>query len=214
MRFDILTLFPNLFSSYFSDTILKRAQEKGLIQIHLHNIRDFTKYKHKQVDDTPYGGGAGMLMMCQPIFDCLEFVKKQNKGPLIYLTPHGSNLTQSKAERLSELPEIILLCGRYEGIDQRVINELVDLELSIGNYVLTGGELPAMVIIDAISRLIPGVLGKEYSKEEESFSKKLGRKKEYPHFTKPANFRGLKVPKVLLSGNHGEIEKWRRKMLK
>lgn len=213
MRFDILTLFPILFFSYLQDSILKRAIEKGFIRIYFHNIRDFSKNKHKQVDDTPYGGGHGMVIMCQPVFDCIESVKKQNKGPVIYLTPQGKIFTQNKAERLSTVKEIILLCGRYEGIDQRICDSIIDEEISIGNYVLTGGELPAMVLVDATSRLIPGVLGKNESMEEDSFSKKLNRKKEYPSYTKPANFRSLKVPKVLLSGNHKEIEKWRMKHL-
>ncbi len=213
MRFDILTLFPTLFSSYFEDSILKRALGKKLIKIHLHNIRDFAKNKHHQVDNTPYGGGAGMLLMCQPLFDSIKHVKKHNRGPVIYLTPQGKKFTQAKAEKFAKLKQIILLSGRYEGIDQRVRDTLVDQEISIGDYVLTGGELPAMILIDAISRLIPGVLGKIESAQEDSFSQKLNRKKEYPHYTKPSNFRGLKVPEVLLSGNHQEIEKWRKKHL-
>lgn len=214
MRFDIITIFPEIFASYFQESILSRAQEKGLIEIHTHNLRDYTDDKHKKVDDIPFGGGAGMVMTPQPLFDCIEAVKKLNKGPVIFLTPQGKTWTQSKAEKFAANSDIILLCGRYEGIDQRVRDQLVDQEISIGNFVLTGGELPAMVLIDSITRLIPDVLGKEESHLEDSFSKKLGRKKEYPHYTRPANFRGHKVPDVLLSGHHKKIEKWRQDNLK
>ncbi len=213
MKFDILTLFPDLILPYFEDSILKRAIEKKLISLQIHNIRDYSTDKHKKVDDTPYGGGAGMLMTCQPLFDSIRAAKKTNSGPVIFLTPQGERFTQQKAEELSKHKEIILLCGRYEGIDQRVRDELIDHEISIGDFVLTGGELPALVLIDSISRLIPGVLGKEESAEEDSFSKKLDRKLEYPHYTKPADYEGLVVPDVLLSGNHAEIEKWRKKHL-
>lgn len=219
MRFDVLSIFPNFFTEnpYFKHSIVGEAEKKGLLELHVHNIRTYSKDKHKKVDDTPYGGGAGMVMTCQPLFDSIEAVQKLQKktlektGPVLFLTPHGKIWTQAKAERLSQKYRgLILLCGRYEGIDQRVRDTLVDEEISIGSYVVTGGELPAMILIDSITRLLPGVLGNENSPEEESFSKALGRKKEYPHYTKPAVFRGMEVPGVLRSGNHAEIKKWRR----
>lgn len=214
MHFSILTLFPNLFNSYLSESILSRAIKNKLITIDFYQIRDFAKNKHKKVDDKPYGGGPGMVMTCQPLFDCIKGVKKKNKGPLIFLTPQGKTLTQSKVRRLAKEKELILLCGRYEGIDQRVRDTLIDEEISIGKYVLTGGELPAMVLIDTISRELPGVLNDPDSSKEDSFSLKFKNKKEYPVYTRPANFRGLKVPKILLEGNHKEIEKWRKNKLK
>lgn len=217
MRFDILTIFPNIFDSYIKTSILKRAQEKKLIKIVTHDIRKFTKDKHNKVDDLPFGGGAGMVMTPQPLYDCIKHVKKLNKGPVIYLSPRGKTLTQSKVEQYSRLPGgkngMILLCGHYEGIDQRIIDSLVDEELSIGKYVLTGGELPAITVVDAVARLLPGVLGRAESHEEESFSKSLNRKKEYPHYTRPADFLGMKVPDVLMSGHHKEIAKWRKSKL-
>lgn len=211
MKFNVLTLFPGLILPYFEDSILKRAIDAGKIGLKVHNIRDYSKDKHKKVDDTPYGGGAGMLMTCQPLFDAIRAVKKENKGPVIFLTPQGETFTQEKAEELVKLDEIILLCGRYEGIDQRIRDELIDMEISVGDFVLTGGELPALTVIDAVSRLIPGVLGKEQSAEEDSFSSALERKKEYPHYTKPEEFEGMRVPEVLLSGNHAAIKEWRMK---
>lgn len=210
MHFTILTLFPDVFSSYFGDSILKRAIENKLISVDFINIRDFSKDKHRKVDDTPFGGGAGMIMTCQPLFDAIIHAKSTNKGPVIYLTPRGKRFHQKTVETLTKrYNELILICGRYEGIDERVIHKFVDAEISIGDFVLTGGELPAMILVDSISRLIPGVLGDETSHEEESFSKKLKRRKEYPHYTKPATYAGLEVPSVLLSGNHKEIAKWR-----
>ena len=216
MKFHVLTIFPEMFKGFLNESILKKAQGKGVIKIKLHDIRKYSKDKHKKVDDTPYGGGAGMVFTPQPLFDCIKTVKKlAPKAPVIYLSPKGQRLTQTRAERLSKkFVQLILVCGHYEGIDQRVIDALVDMEISIGDYVLSGGELPAMVLIDAISRLVPGAIGKEASHEEETFSKKLGRKKEYPHYTKPAVFRGMKVPDVLLTGHHAEIEKWRRRHLR
>lgn len=216
MVFHVLTIFPEMFKGFLNESILKKAQGKGVIKIKLHDIRKYSKDKHKKVDDTPYGGGAGMVFTPQPLFDCIKAVKKLvPKAPVIYLSPKGQKLTQTRVERLNKkFDQLILLCGHYEGIDQRVIDTLVDMEISIGDYVLSGGELPAMVLIDAISRLVPGAIGKEASHEEETFSKKLGRKKEYPHYTKPAVFQGMKVPEVLLTGNHAEIEKWRKKHLK
>lgn len=220
MRFDILTIFPQIFDSYLKESIIKRAIQKKLIKIVIHDIRKFSLDKHKKVDDVPFGGGAGMVMTPQPLYDAIKHAKKLNKGLVIYLTPQGKILTQIQAEKLAKLSKksknngLILICGRYEGIDQRIRDIMIDLEISIGNYVLTGGELAAMVLADSISRLIPGVLGKEASRLEDSFSKALNRKKEYPHYTRPYNFKGLKVPEVLLSGHHKEIEKWRRSKLK
>jgi len=215
MKFDILTLFPEMFKSYLNESILKRAQQNKHITIKLHNIRDFSKDKHKKTDDSPYGGGAGMVMTPQPLYDAIKFVKRTNKGPVIYMSPKGPKLTHTRAKRYAaSTKSFILLCGRYEGIDERIRELLIDEELSIGDYVLTGGELPAMVFIDAVSRFIPGVLHDSDSAEEDSFSRKLGGKKEYPHYTKPAEFKGLKVPEVLMSGNHKEIENWRKKHLK
>lgn len=216
MQFHILTIFPEMFSGFLNESILKKAQGNGHIEITVHNIRDYSKDKHGKVDDTPYGGGAGMLFTPQPLFDCIEAVKQlASEAPVIYMSPKGRRLTQSRAERLNtNFDQYILICGHYEGIDQRVIDSLVDFEVSIGDYVLSGGEIPAMVFVDVMSRLVPGVLGNDASSEEESFSRELDRKKEYPHYTKPADFRGLKVPEVLLGGNHAEIEKWRRKNLK
>lgn len=214
MRFDILTLFPNLILPYFEDSILKRAIESGKITVNVHKIRDFSTERHKKVDDTPYGGGAGMVMSCQPLFDAIKHVKSLNSGPVLFMSPSGNRLIQEKIEELAELEGIILLCGRYEGVDQRVIDELVDGEISVGDFVLTGGELPALCIVDAVSRLLPGVLGDDESAEEESFSASIERNLEYPHYTKPADFNGLKVPDVLLSGNHAEIAKWRKNKLR
>ncbi|MBT4937397.1 tRNA (guanosine(37)-N1)-methyltransferase TrmD [Candidatus Peregrinibacteria bacterium] len=212
MTFTVLTLFPEMLSPFFQESILKRAQDSSSIKINIVNIREYTKNKHKRVDDTPYGGGAGMLLSCQPLFDCIEDRKKKAKKNhiVVYMSPQGNKLSQFKVEQFSKkYEEIIILCGHYEGIDERVKDALIDIEVSIGDYVLSGGEIPAAVLIDSISRLIPGVLGKEASHEEESFSKALKRKKEYPHYTRPSDFRGMKVPEVLLSGNHKDIQKWR-----
>ena len=216
MHFDVLTIFPSFIEDnpYFQHSIIGRAIEQKIIEVKAHDIRDYTKNKHKKVDDTPYGGGAGMLMTCQPLFDSIKAVKKRNKGPVVFLTPQGKQLTHTRVRKLAKNDSMILLCGRYEGIDQRVRDELVDEEYSIGPYVLTGGELPAMIMIDAITRQLPGSLHDDESALEDSFSRKLKGKKEYPHYTKPANYKGLEVPKVLLSGNHAEIEKWRKKKLR
>ncbi len=213
MKFEVLTLFPEAFESFLSTSIIGRALEAGKFEVELWNIRDFSTDKHKKVDDIPYGGGAGMVMTCQPLFDCIEHVKnlKDDKAPVIFFTPSKEIFNQEIAEKISrDFDRVILLCGHYEGIDQRVRDELVDLEISIGNFVLTGGELPAQIFIDAVSRLLPDVLGKEESHQEESFSAKLDRKIEYPHYTRPENFRGKKVPEVLLSGHHAKIEEWRK----
>lgn len=215
MRFDILTIFPNIFDSYLNESIIKRAQKSKSIKIVVHDIRKYSKDKHKKVDDIPFGGGAGMVMAPQPLYDCLKAVKKLNKGHVIYLSPQGKTFKQAKAEKFAQKGEnLILVCGRYEGIDQRIIDLLVDEQISIGDYVLTGGELPAIVMIDTIARLIPGVLGKNESHQEDSFSKAFKRKKEYPHYTRPEIFQDIPVPKVLLSGNHKLISEWRKNNLK
>jgi tRNA (guanine37-N1)-methyltransferase len=215
MRFDILTLFPEAFESFLRTSIIGRAIAAGTIEVVLHNIRDFADNKHHQVDDVPYGGGAGMVMMPQPLFDCIDSVKKlkDDSAPVIYLTPHGERFRQEMAEELSDptqFSRLILLCGHYEGIDHRVREILVTREISIGDFVLTGGELPAQMIVDSVARLLPGVLGKEESHQEESFSQSLDRKLEYPHYTRPADFRGMKVPDILLSGHHAQIDAWRK----
>ena len=218
MVFHILTLFPEMFASVFEASILKRAQKNNKLTINLYNIRDYSTDKHHCVDDAPYGGGAGMVMTCQPLFAAFEDIlakTSSKKIQTIFLTPAGKKLTQFKAEQFAEkYAEIILLCGHYEGIDQRVIDAFVDEEISIGDYILTGGEIPAMVFVDTITRLTQGVLGKNESLSEESFSKKLQRKKEYPHYTRPVEFKGMKVPQVLLNGHHAEIEKWRKENLR
>jgi tRNA (guanine37-N1)-methyltransferase len=234
MRIDIITLFPGMFEGPLTESILQRARERhadgtALLDLYFHDLRSFGAGTYKQIDDRPYGGGAGMVMLAEPIVRAIETVmemgrrtedegekrqegKKGQKDPWrIYFSPRGKRLTQSKVERTAKREWLILLCGHYEGIDQRIIDGgWIDEEVSIGEYVLTGGELPAMVLIDAVARQIPGVLGKDESAQEESFSAALGRRKEYPHYTRPEEFRGLKVPDVLLSGNHKEIEKWRR----
>lgn len=204
MKFDILTLFPEMFNS-LKESIIGRAIDKNLIEINAVNIRDFSKDKHKKVDDTVYGGGAGMLIKPDVVYDAYNSVKSAN-SKVIYLSPQGKTLCQEKVLELSKEKHLILLCGHYEGIDQRVIDKIADEEISIGDYVLTGGELPAMVLIDSVSRYIDGVLATN-SKYEESFSNGL---LEYPQYTRPEIFEGLRVPEVLLTGHHENIEKWRR----
>lgn len=204
MQFDVLTLFPEMFK-VLDESIIGKAKEKELININLINIRDFSKNKHKKVDDTPYGGGAGMVMQADVVYDAYKSVKDE-KAKVIYMSPQGRKLDQKKVEELSKQEHVILLCGHYEGIDQRVIDKIVDEEISIGDYVLTGGELPAMVLIDSVSRYIEGVL-KDDSIKEESFSQGL---LEYPQYTRPEVFEGQQVPEVLLSGHHKNIDKWRR----
>ena len=204
-----MTLFPEIFNSYMSESIMKRAVEKGIIEVNIYNIRDFSTNKHKKVDDYPFGGGAGMVMTPQPIYDTYKhIVEKFNiENPrVIYLTPKGKVHNQDIATNMAKLEDVILLCGHYEGVDQRIIDSIVTDEISIGDYVLTGGELPALILIDSISRLIPGVLSQNESFEEESFKDNL---LEYPHYTRPREFMGLEVPSVLLSGNHKKIEEWR-----
>jgi tRNA (guanine37-N1)-methyltransferase len=205
MHFDIFTLFPGMFQGPFTESILKRAQERGLLSIALHNIRDATTDKHHIVDDYPYGGGAGMVMKAEPIFAAVEAVYEG--GPIILLTPRGRLFTQQMAHELAGEARVTLLCGHYEGVDERVCGHLVTDEISIGDYVLTGGELAAMIVVDAVSRLMPDVLAGE-STEEESHS---GGLLEYPQYTRPPEFRGWRVPDVLLSGHHAQIARWRRK---
>ena len=234
MQFDIITIFPEMFESYFSESILKRAQDKKLIKINIHNLRDYTTDKHKTVDDTPYGGGAGMVLKVEPIFSAVrqvesEKLKVKSQRKTILLSAKGKKFDQKMARKFSKLGQIILICGRYEGVDERVTKHIADEEISIGDYVLTGGELPAMIITDAISRLVPGVI-KEESLLEESFSENRGQRtdlayrqagnkeqkfsREYPQYTKPEVFKKWRAPKILLSGNHKKIEEWKEKHMK
>ncbi len=236
MRIDILTLFPGMFEGPFSESILQRAREDGLLDINFHDLREWGIGNYRQVDDEPYGGGAGMVLRADVVVEAIEAIEKGGlrgqgvqgglrgqgvqggqgaKPHKIYLSARGEVLKQEKVERISQDHEwLILLCGHYEGIDQRIIEGgWIDEEISIGEYVLTGGEIPAMVLVDAVARQIPNVLGKEESVSEESYSSSLDRKKEYPHYTRPEEFRDLKVPDVLLSGHHAEIEKWRKEQL-
>ncbi len=213
MRFDIMTLFPALVSGVLSESIIGRAAKAGIIDVRTYNIRDYSKDKHRRVDDTPYGGGKGMLMSPVPIYDCYTDVVDPEKNPssrkrVIYMSAQGAVLTQAKAKELSEnYDDLIILCGHYEGVDQRIIDEIVDEEISIGDYVLTGGEIPACILVDAVSRLLPGVLSDAECYENESFSDSTLL--EYPQYTRPYDFRGRTVPEVLLSGHHAKIDKWR-----
>ena len=210
MRFDILTLFPELVSGVLGESIIGRAQKAGHLSVHTHQIRDFSTNKHRNVDDTPYGGGVGMVMAAPPICDCFDAVLAESpadaKRRVIYLSPRGRILTQEVAHELAGYDQLILLCGHYEGIDERVIEEIVDEELSIGDYVLTGGELPACILVDAVARLLPGVLSEPACYEGESIQSGL---LEYPQYTRPVVYRGREVPPVLLSGHHKNIEEWR-----
>jgi len=208
MRFDIITIFPELFSGVLECGIIRRALRSGLVNINIVNLRDFTKDKHRSVDDRPFGGGEGMVFMPGPLFEAIEHCRQESvKSEVALLTPQGKTWSQDLAVEFSAIPHLILICGRYEGIDQRVIDSLVDREISIGDFVLTGGEIPSMVVLDSIVRLLPGALGCSDSAVNESFSSGL---LDYPQYTRPAEFRGQAVPEVLLSGNHAEIEKWRR----
>lgn len=204
VRIDVLTIFPELVKQYTEATILGRAQESGLLDVRCHDLRDRTNDRHRSVDDSPFGGGAGMVLTPDPVFRTVE--EEQVPRPLIYLSPTGRPFTQSTAEELADLGGFSLLCGRYEGVDERVREHVVDREISIGDYVLAGGELGALVIIEAVARLVPGVLGNETSSEDESFADGL---LEYPHYTRPADYRGWLVPEVLRSGDHGLVERWR-----
>ena len=214
MKFEVFTLLPEVFPPYLDTSILNRARQRGLIDVRVHNIRDYTHDKHHTTDDTPYGGGGGMVMKPEPVFEAVESVlgletlqSQPVTVPVILMTPQGRVFTQPIAEELSRYERIALLCGRYEGVDERIREHLITDEISIGDYVLTGGELPALMIIDAVSRLIPGVLGDPTGAEDDSHSMGL---LEYPHYTKPPEFRGWKVPDVLASGNHAKIDEWRR----
>jgi tRNA (guanine37-N1)-methyltransferase len=209
MRVDVLTIFPKMFDCVLNESIIKRAQTKGKVKFCIHDLRDFTADKHRKVDDRPFGGGAGMVLRPEPIFNCIEHIKskvRNQKFKTILLCPQGKRLNQALAKKLSKLKNLILICGHYEGVDERVRSGLADEEVSIGDYVLTGGELPAMVLVDALVRLLPGVLGDKNSLNFESFE---GNLLEHPHYTRPADFRKMKVPEVLLSGNHKRIEAWR-----
>jgi tRNA (guanine37-N1)-methyltransferase len=234
IKFDIITIFPDIFQSYFNESIIKRAQKRKLIKINIHNLRDYTDKSrpqsgsrqwsgHKSVDDKPYGGGAGMVMMVEPIFKAIKKInpdaptssevrgsdckrRRKLRTKVILFSAKGKKFTQAIAKRFSKLDRLIMICGRYEGVDERVAKYIADEEISIGDYVLTGGEIPAMILIDAVTRLIPGVIKKESLKEETSVIQK-----EYPQYTRPENFRGWKVPEVLLSGNHKKIQQWREK---
>jgi tRNA (guanine37-N1)-methyltransferase len=217
MQFEVFTLLPEVFPSYLETSIIKRARERDLINVRVHNIRDYTHDKHNTTDDTPYGGGGGMVMKPDPVFEAIETVLGLNSNqtppepdsniPIILLTPQGRVFNQSIAQELSQHPHIALLCGRYEGIDERIREHLVTDEISIGDYVLTGGELPALILIDAIARLLPDVLGDPTGAQDDSHATGL---LEYPHYTRPPEFRGWKTPDILLSGDHAKIEKWRR----
>ncbi len=209
MRVDVFTLFPEVFEPYLSLSIMARARQKGLLEVRLHNIRDWATDRHKTVDDEPYGGGGGMVMKPEPIFAAVEAVLgRPPQVPVILLTPQGRPFTQEVAWELAQQPHLALIAGRYEGVDERVRQHLVTDEISIGDYVLTGGELPALVVLDAVTRLLPGVLGDPDAPRKDSFSDGL---LEHPHYTRPAVFRGWKVPEVLLSGHHAEIARWRRR---
>ena len=209
MHFDVFTLFPGVIQPYLDSSILQRAKENGLIQVALHNIRDWTSDRHHVTDDAPYGGGGGMVMKVEPIFAAVESVLGAPPAyPLIYLSPQGRPFSTAVARELAQIPRLGLLCGRYEGIDERVIEHLVTDQISIGDYVLTGGELPALVLIDAITRFIPGALGDPDGADDDSFGE--SGLLEYPHYTRPEDFRDWKVPEILLSGNHALIAKWRK----
>lgn len=207
LRFDIITIFPQMFEAITNESILKRAQAKKKIQIKIHDLRDYTLDKHRKVDDRPFGGGPGMVLTPQPIFDAVKKIKGRRSAKVILMCPGGKVLTQKMAKGFSAKKNLIIICGHYEGIDERVRECLVDESVSIGDYVLTGGEIPALVLIDCVARLVGGVLGKKESLLFESFE---GNVLEYPHYTRPANFRGRKVPDVLLSGRHLDIENWRK----
>lgn len=209
MRFDILTIFPEMINSYVSESIIGRATTSGKFEVVAHNIRDYTENKHRRTDDMPYGGGMGMVMTAQPIDSCFKAVCEQTgtRPHFIYMSPQGKTLTQKKAVELSKMDNIAILCGHYEGVDQRIIDSLIDEEISIGDYVLTGGELPALVLLDSVARMIDGVLSSPECYEDESHFTGL---LEYPHYTRPAEWQGMSVPAVLLSGDHKKINEWRR----
>jgi len=207
MRIDIITIFPKMFEGVLNESIIKRAQAKGKVRIFVHDLRDYTEDKHRKVDDRPFGGGSGMLMRPEPLFKAIKKLKTR-EAKVILLSPQGEKLTQKIAKESSNFKHLILICGHYEGVDERVRLKLAEREISIGDYVLTGGELPAMVLVDALVRLLPGVLGDKNSLNFESFE---GNLLEYPHYTRPARFKGMAVPRILLSGDHKKIESWRKK---
>jgi tRNA (guanine37-N1)-methyltransferase len=208
MKIDILTIFPEMFKGPFDESLLKRAQDKGLVKIKIHNLRDWAKDKHKTMDDKPFGGGPGMVIKVEVIDRALRDLKT-DKTKVLLLTPQGKTFKQKRAKSLSQVEHMILICGHYEGFDERIREHLVDEEISIGDYVLTGGEIPAMVVVDTVVRLMPGVVGREESLKEESFSPPAGGL-EYPQYTRPAGYKGWQVPEVLVSGNHEEIKQWRK----
>jgi tRNA (guanine37-N1)-methyltransferase len=212
VKIDVLTLFPAMFAGPLDESIVKRARETGLVDLKIHNLRDWTHDRHKTVDDRPFGGGPGMLLKPEPLFEAIESLKRE-KTRVILLSPAGRQFHQAIARELAEQPDLLLVTGHYEGFDGRVREKLAEDELSIGDYVLTNGALPAMVVIDAVVRLLPGALGNDASSHDESFSPRMPGL-EYPQYTRPAEFRGMKVPDVLVSGNHAEIEKWRREQAK
>ena len=207
LRFDVVSLFPEVFEPVFKAGVVGRAIGRGLVELHAHDLREHTHDRHRQVDDVPYGGGPGMVLKPEPLFEAIEALRVHNQGPVILMEPWGEPFTQQLARELAAEPGLVIVCGRYEGIDDRVREKLADREISIGDYVLSGGELPAMVVIDAVSRLLPGVLGDEESLSGDSFTADL---LGHPQYTRPAEYRGLRVPEVLLSGNHREIEAWRQ----
>ena len=207
MRFDVVTIFPDLFEPVLRYGVVGRAIEAGLVRLQAHDLRAFTHDRHRQVDDVPFGGGAGMVLKPEPVFEAVERLSLENPGPVVLLEPWGERLTQSLAEELAREPGLIIVCGRYEGVDDRVRQGLADREISIGDYVLSGGEIPALVLIDAVARLVPGVVGDPESLHQDTFTGEGGG---YPQYTRPADFRGMKVPEVLLSGNHAKIRDWRR----
>jgi tRNA (guanine37-N1)-methyltransferase len=208
MRFDIITIFPDMFGSVFSKGVIKKALDKGLIEVNVHDLRDFTFDKHKQIDDRPFGGGQGMVLKSEPIFAAVEKIKKNEKIPVYLLSPQGRKFDFRLAEELAQHPQVILICGRYEGVDERVIQYLVTDEISIGDYILTGGEPAAIVVVDGISRFVPQVVGNVESVKSDSFYEGL---LEFPQYTRPRNFRGMEVPEVLFTGDHSKIKSWRRK---
>lgn len=214
MKFDILTVFPEMFGGPLDTSMIKKAKDKGLVKIKIHNLRKWAKDAHKTVDNRPYGGGKGMIFMVEPIFEALKYLSpkdKTKKSKVILLSPQGKVFNQKKAQKLAKLDRLILLAGHYEGFDERIREHLIDEEISIGDYILTGGELPAMVIVDSVVRLLPGVLDKEAIEHESFSSSKIENLLDYPTYTRPADFKGWKVPEILLSGDHAEIKKWRKK---
>ncbi|MDP2909899.1 MAG: tRNA (guanosine(37)-N1)-methyltransferase TrmD [bacterium] len=212
IKFDIITIFPNIFESFFGESLIARARIKGLVEINVHNLREWADDKHSTVDDKPFGGGFGMVMKVGPIFKAVKYIKKSKKSKVILFTPRGRKFNQKIAAQFSKLDQIIMICGRYEGVDERVAKKIADIELSIGDYVLMGGEIPALAVVESVSRLIPGVLGKAEMVKERSI--KGGGFVEYAQYTRPEVFNSWKVPKVLLSGNHKKIEEWRSKHCK